>query len=296
MRESVTMFNKWFAGFIEGDGTIIVPEIGEAQRYPFIRIAFHKKDLPLAKKLSEILKYGNIIEDKGSKNCILWSVTSLKELRDIIDRINGNMRTPKVHRLEALIDWMNARKEGETKKRNEGRNEGNEGNEEKEIIKKGLDSTPIGSNSWLSGMSDADSNFNIILTDLKNSNYRVVRQWRLEFAQKTYHGKDQGYWAMEVSSFLGTNLLSRSRIQEIKGVEKMYSSFMVVAHNKESIAKIEEYFNKFPLKSAKYLDFKDWEACGEYTKTKSKENYDKVIEIKNKMNSKRTQFDWSHIN
>ncbi len=42
---------------------------------------------------------------------------------------------------------MNARKEGETKKRNEGRNEGNEGNEEKEIIKKGLDSTPIGSNS-----------------------------------------------------------------------------------------------------------------------------------------------------
>jgi len=38
---------------------------------------------------------------------------------------------------------MNARKEGETKKRNEG----NEGNEEKEIIKKGLDSTPIGSNS-----------------------------------------------------------------------------------------------------------------------------------------------------
>ena len=58
----------------------------------------------MAKKLSEILKYGNIIEDKGSKNCILWSVTSLKELRDIIDRINGNMRTPKVHRLEALID------------------------------------------------------------------------------------------------------------------------------------------------------------------------------------------------
>lgn len=54
--------------------------------------------------MSEILNYGKIIEDKGSKNSILWSVTSLKELRDMIDRINGNMRTPKVHRLEALID------------------------------------------------------------------------------------------------------------------------------------------------------------------------------------------------
>lgn len=278
MRESVTMFNKWLAGFIEGDGTIIVPEIGEAQRNPIIRIALHKKDLPLAKKMSEKLNYGKIIEDKGSKNSILWSVNTLKELRDIIDRINGNMRTPKVHRLEALIDWMNARKEGD------------------EIIKKGLDSTRIGSNSWLSGMSDADSKFNIILTELKNSNYRVERQWRLEYAQKTYHGKDQGYWAMEVSSFIGTNLLSRSRMQEDKGVEKMYSSFMVVAHNKESIGRIEAYFNKYPLKSAKYLDFKDWEACGEYTKIKSKENHEKVIEIKNKMNSKRTQFDWSHIN
>lgn len=62
---------------------------------------------------------------------------------------------------------------------------------------------------------------------------------------------------MEVSSYLGTNLLSRSRTQENKGVERINSSFMVVAHNKESIAKIEAYFNKFPLKSAKYLDFKD---------------------------------------
>lgn len=278
MRESVGMFNKWFAGFIEGDGTIIVPEIGEAQRNPIIRIAFHKKDLPLAKKLSEKLNYGSIIEDKGSKNGILWSVTALKELRDIIDRINGNMRTPKVHRLDAMIDWINARKEAE------------------EIIKKGLDSTPIGSNSWLSGMSDADAKFNIILTELKNSNYRVVRQWRLEFAQKTYHGKDQGYWAMEVASYIGTHLLSRSRTLESQGVSKMDSSFMIVAQNKESIEKIEAYFNKYPLKSAKNLDFKDWKACGEYTKIKSKENYEKVIEIKKKMNSKRTQFDFSQIN
>ena len=58
----------------------------------------------MAKKLSEKLNYGSIIEDKGSKNGILWSVTALKELRDIIDRINGNMRTPKVHRLDAMID------------------------------------------------------------------------------------------------------------------------------------------------------------------------------------------------
>jgi hypothetical protein len=68
---------------------------------------------------------------------------------------------------------------------------------------------------------------------------------------------DQGYWAMQVSAFLNTNLLTRSRIQEFYGVKKLFSTFIVVAHNKESLKIIETYFNKFPLASAKYLDFKN---------------------------------------
>lgn len=273
------MFNKWLTGLIEGDGTIIIPETQTTKkRYPFIRIAFHKKDLPLAKKLSEILKYGNIVEDKGAKNSILWTVSSQKELWDLIERLNGNMRTPKIHRLYKLIDWCNEDTKSEL------------------FIKKELDLSPLESNSWLSGMSDADSNFNITLSDLKNSNYRVMRQWRLEFAQKTYHGMDQGYWAMQVSAFLNTNLLTRSRILEFNGVQKLYSSFIVVAHNKESLKIIETYFNKFPLASAKFLDFKDWETCGKFTEIKNQDNRNKIIQIKNQMNNKRIYFNWEHLN
>jgi LAGLIDADG endonuclease len=62
---------------------------------------------------------------------------------------------------------------------------------------------------------------------------------------------------MQISAFLNTNLLTRSRVVEFDGVRKMYSSFIVVAHNKESLKIIETYFNKFPLFSSKYLDFKD---------------------------------------
>lgn len=273
------MFNKWLTGLIEGDGTIIIPETQTTKkRYPFIRIAFHKKDLPLAEKLSEKLNYGNIVEDKGAKNSILWTVSSQKELCDLIERLNGNMRTPKIHRLYKIIDWFNVDTKSEL------------------FIKKELDESPLDNNPWLSGMSDADSNFNIIISDLKNSNYRVVRQWRLEFAQKTYHGMDQGYWAMQVSAFLNTNLLTRSRIQEFYGVKKLFSTFIVVAHNKESLKIIETYFNKFPLASAKYLDFKNWETCGEFTENKSPDNRNKIIQLKNQMNNKRTYFNWDHLN
>lgn len=285
IKNNKEMFNSWLTGLIEGDGTIITPEnkfltinttttTTTKKQYPFIRIAFHKKDLPLVTKLTEKLGYGNIVEDKGAKNSILWTVNTKKGLLDLIERLNGNMRTPKIHRLYKLIDWYS---------------------DEINIIKKELNKTPIDSDSWLSGMSDADSNFNIIITNLKNNNYRVNRQWRLEFSQKTYHGMDQGYWAMQISAFLNTNLLSRTRSLNINGEEKLYSSFIVVAHNEESKKILEKYFNTYPLFSAKFLDFKDWENCGLISKVKSITNYERVKYIKSCMNNQRTQFNWEHL-
>jgi hypothetical protein len=53
--------------------------------------------------------------------------------------------------------------------------------------------------------------------------------------------------------FLGVNILSRSRIKE----DKEYYSYIVIAHNKKSLIKINEYFKKYPLLSSKYLDYKD---------------------------------------
>jgi hypothetical protein len=63
------------AGLIEGDGSIITPNTSLIERrneknklqYPYIRIAFHEKDLQLAKNLTEWLGYGNINAVIGSK-------------------------------------------------------------------------------------------------------------------------------------------------------------------------------------------------------------------------------------
>jgi len=64
------------AGLIEGDGSIITPNTPPPKggrdeknqlQYPYIRIAFHEKDLQLAKNLTEWLGYGNINAVIGSK-------------------------------------------------------------------------------------------------------------------------------------------------------------------------------------------------------------------------------------
>ncbi len=73
------------------------------------------------------------------------------------------MRTPKLEALHRLIDIL------QDKNRIIG------------ITKMPLDMSPINSNSWLSGFTDADGNFNVIISHRKNSkSIRVQTQYRIE--------------------------------------------------------------------------------------------------------------------
>lgn len=268
-------FNCWLTGLIEGDGTIITPKNKRDSKnrllYPIIRIAFHPKDKPLARKIVEILGYGNVT---CNGQVIILSVSAKMNILDLINRLNGNMRTPKIYRLHKMIDWFNEKHDGCCKR--------------KKILKLDIDESSIDSNAWLSGMSDADSNFNVIITKRKNNNIKVSTQWRLKFNQKTYHGRDQCYWANVISCWLDVTLYSRSRI--IK--DKMYSSFIITAHNIKSKNLLIDYFNKYPLKSSKFLDYKDWYCCYEpLTK-----NLDIIKKHKSNMNKNRTDFNWDHLN
>lgn len=274
-----TKFNSWLAGLIEGDGSIVIPEArktGKRINYPHIQIAFHIKDKILAEKLVAIIG-GGIIHIDGNTVRLIWNRKA--DLLKLIEIINGYMRTPKLLRLHVLIDWYND--EDSTK-----------------IEKKGTDMSPIGENAWLSRMSDADSNFNIILTK-RGDSYRIQRQWRLEISQKTHYGVNQQSWAEQVSAFIKTNLLSRHRSANLTkdegAPEKTYSSYIIVAHNQESLKIMEDYFTKFPLYSSKLLDYKDWKSCG-LIKEKTPENLEKVKHIKGGMNNQRKYFNWDHLN
>lgn len=261
--------NTWLAGLIEGDGSIIVHKKTHKKRYPFIRIAFHKKDKPVAKYLIKKLGYG-LINDVGKNTCI-WTVNKKDELLDLTMRINGNMRTPKHTRLHELIlyyDWN--------------------------VPLLGINQSDLNKDSWLSGMSDADSNFNVIVSQRKKyKTIRVQRHWRLEFAQKTYFGESQEQWALLLSHYLSTNLYTRVRTKLVEDNVKYYHSYMVMAYNKDSIQKIKAYFDEHPLLSSKYLDFKDWVKIGELN---PKEDLKAIKLLKSQMNNQRVYFNWDHLN
>lgn len=152
-----------------------------------------------------------------------------------------------------------------------------------------------------------DGNFSITLTDRKKkgktTTKRVQTFFRLEIRQ-TYHrdaSVEQGgtsYFAIlsKVASYLGVNLLSRTREQK----DKVFYAFMVISHSAASHVKAISYFDRFPLYSSKYLAYKDWSFVVEQTRLRAgkaltQKEILEVERIKAQFNSKRKSFDFSHL-
>ena len=58
----------------------------------------------------------------------------------------------------------------------------------------------------------------------------------------------------KLANYFSTNVLSRKRIVE----NKEFFSFIVMSASKSSLIKTSDYFNKYPLLSSKFLDYKSW--------------------------------------
>lgn len=273
-------FGSYLAGLIEADGTIIVHNIlSKAKKYsPRIVIAFHKTDKPLAYKLCKITKAGKVYDIKKA-GYVLWKIQSHNNVLIIINFINGYMRTPKIEALHRAILWFN-----------------NHLNLNLNFLEK--DDSPIDSNSWLSGFCDGDSNFSITITKRKSKGLRVQTFFRIELKQNYHRGDDakKSFFPILsiIAAYLKVNIYSRSRINK----DKIYYSYMVIAHNIYSHQQIRLYFNKFPLFSSKKLAFDDWclvQDIRQSNKILTEIQWKKIYNIKSNFNSKRTIFDWKHL-
>jgi hypothetical protein len=108
-----SLFSYYLTGLIEGDGTIITPKTLRSPKgklnYPSIQIIFNLKDLPLALLIQKQLGVGSLSRKKGVDAYVLV-INSYEGILLTISLINGNMRTPKIHSLDALIDFFNKTK------------------------------------------------------------------------------------------------------------------------------------------------------------------------------------------
>ena len=205
---------SYLAGLIEGDGTFAVHDTkSTAKKYrPMIIIVFKLADLPLAEYLQELTNCGTVYK-KSDRGYVLWQIQDIIGVYTIVNIINGYMRTPKIEALNRTINWLNDyislnnnSKLPSTKLIL---------SQIKNIEIKGLDNSPIDSNPWLSGFTDADGNFSINIHKRTNRNsIRVQLFYRLEIRQ-VYHrltpaGEQVSFFAImsKIATYLNTSVLS----------------------------------------------------------------------------------------
>ena len=289
----------YLAGLIEGDGTFATHDIkSTSKKYrPKIIIVFKLADLPLAEYLQELTNCGTVYK-KSDRGYVLWQIQDIIGVYTIVNIINGYMRTPKIEALNRTINWLNDyisvnnnSKLPSTKLIL---------SQIKNLEIKGLDNSPIDSNPWLSGFTDADGNFSINIHKRTNRNsIRVQLYYRLEIKQ-SYHrltndGDQVSFFAImsKIANYLNTSVLSRSRTVS----DKQFFSFIVMTASKPSLIKTTLYFNKFPLLSSKFLDYKSWLHILELQQnsTMTTAYLNEAIKTKTDFNKTRTTFSWNHL-
>lgn len=270
-------FKEYLAGLFEGDGHIWIQKLSEKKRHnPRFCITFNMKNEPLAKKLLEQIGSG-FLRYKLQDNACVLVVSPVKGLNKIVHLLNGELRTPKIHQLYSLIDWLNK-------------------NHSTNITKLPLKDSHLSEDGWLSGFIDSDGSFSVQHTKLENGAKKRKISCRLRIEQRMLDPITKDSYSKvltDICNFLNCNLLTRKQ----KSTGNEY--YTLTASSKISLDIIINYLEKYSLFSSKYLDYKDWKEIVLLifeNKHYTKKGIDKTESIRNSMNRQRTHFTWDHLN
>ena len=268
-------FTNYLCGLIEGDGTIIVPKHERSSKgklnYPSIQIVFHLKDFPLALLIQKNLGYGSLIRKKGVNAYVLY-VNNNEGILKLVHLLNGNMRTPKIYSLYNLIDWLNNKKP------------------ELNLSKLPLNSKPLDSDAWLSGMIESDGHFNL-RSSMTGQYPKIECKFELSQRQRDHLGYSNELFLLTIAKYLNISL------KEIR-VNTSHPQYRLRTTNLESNLILTNYLNKYPLFGSKFLDYKDWQEILSLFSPRfkcSQDNICKVLAIKSEINDNRTVFNWDHL-
>jgi hypothetical protein len=300
-----SLFSYYFTGLLEGDGTIVTPKTLRSPKgklnYPAIQIVFHLKDLPLALLIQKELGVGSLSRKKGV-DAYIFTVNSYEGILLVISLINGNMRTPKIHSLNALIDFLN-----ETKGTC--------------IEKHPVSTESLYSNPWLSGFMEADASFQV-RTTLSGKYPKLECKLEISFifypCLQGSRPKGEFDSIQEVKSFM-QQIGQFLEIPEDSFKQEKFKNFWkftLKTQNIRSNEKLINYLNTYPLFSSKFLDYNDFVLALEVFK-KWKNNKlecdldnldlstfkeesitscgDLINLIKKRMGHNRTIFIWDHL-
>jgi hypothetical protein len=267
----------YLAGLWEGDGHIWIPTNKEApsgKKYtPHFAISFAQEEYPLVLKLKSFI--GGSIRHKIENQAYVLTITSIPGLVFIINALNGCLRTPKIAKFNAMINWIN-QETGSF------------------IPIYNIDKSNLLLNAWLSGFIDADGSFDIRVSQTNGISIKNRVAARLRLEQRKIDS-NTGVSYLEIMTSIA-NALGVTLNNSIHNDNIEY--FLISASSTKSRGIIVSYFTKFPLFSSKRLNYLDWLSCHNLIISKNhltQEGREIALKLKLGMNNKRTYFNWDHL-
>jgi len=245
---NANMLGSYLAGLIEGDGIIYSPTAlrdatGRIQACR-IKIAFEGRDYPYILFLQS--KFGGSIRKLNNGKSYELIISSFNSVVFMANLINGHMRTPKIEALGRLINFLQTYYSHLPIK-----------------PLKPLDTSPLESNAWLSGMWDADGGFKITISPCADraTGYIVRLQAVLEL-RRQYHydvsSKLGGSSYINIMNAVGNLLNCKLRHAQRVRADTITSSYIAATSSFGSNVRLVEYFNNFPLFSTKRANYLRW--------------------------------------
>lgn len=274
----------YISGLIEGDGSIYVPlplpqscgrggisdkSIKDKINYPSIKLTFHLKDLPLAMLIQKNIGHGSLSRVKGV-NAYILTINNIEGITFIVNLINGKFRTPKINSLFNLIDWLNNK------------------HHHLNIEKKGLDTSSMLTNAWLSGFIEAEGHFSV-RTSLGSYYKKLECKLEISHRQIDQNGNNNLYF-LEYIATLFLTVVKPIRI------ETKFPQYRIRTTSLKGNLCVENYLLDYPLFGTKYLDAMDWlEVLDSFKSGQHYTNIQHICNIKSNMNDNRTIFIWDHL-
>lgn len=235
-----TKFISYLTGLIEGDGSIIVPKTERSSKgklnYPSIKIVFHLKDLPLALLIQKNLGFGSLIRKKGV-NAYVLTINDKEGILNLVNLLNGNMRTPKIYSLYNLIDWLNIN------------------NSNLNLTKLPLNNYSLKNDAWLSGFIESEGHFSVRTTQASMINKYPKIECKFELSQrkKDHLGNSNEVFLTSIAKFLNINLKNTKEPKNTPSASA--AQYRLRTTNLESNLTLVNYLNEFPLFGSKFLDY-----------------------------------------
>lgn len=231
--ENPEFLASYMAGLYEGDGCL-TPRFKplnkeEIRTYEF-HFSFSKDDLKFATFLKDRFEIGQITEKKG-EHSVVWSITSIGNVINLLSFINGYLRSPKIVTVWKALEFVN-------KKYN------------LNIPLKPLNTTPLLEDAWLTGFTDSDASFQISLSKKEPNTVSLTPFYALEVAEFYIKHEEEAFKDHK------SNIIFMQPLADIlqTSVEKVprTTALKICASRLDNTQKLINYFNEYPLFSSKY--------------------------------------------